>query len=49
MNRIVKEILWGYQDLVFYFVKVYDFKWFYIDIVGYFINVSMSSIFAYDI
>ena len=39
MTRSMKEIIWGYRDILLNITKTVDPDWFYTDTIGYFMNV----------
>ena len=39
MTRSMKDIIWGYRDIMLNITKGLDPDWFYTDSIGYFMNV----------
>ena len=39
MTRSMKDIIWGYRDILLNITKTIDPDWFYTDTIGYFMNV----------
>ena len=39
MTRSMKDIIWGYRDVLLNITKTVDPEWFYTDTIGYFMNV----------